>query len=239
MPRRTRKFKRRSTRRFSRRAIRRPVRKRRSIRRIPLQWPKSRMVKLRYIDVDTPDLTLTVGILGGQVTNSYKVNSAFDVNSAVLSTNMPGFVELASMYQNYRVMASKVTTRFQQSNAAANTPPITVGIHYNVGPLGVLANWSEYRRLWMANPNTRHTALTQDIPKVVSKYVRHARLLGDPRQYNADDNWQAAVLANPSSLIYCYVFAQTNDPTTFNLKIFANTSITMWIHFFNKDNEIF
>lgn len=205
-------------------------------RRIPLQWSRTKIAKLKYIDTDTTTITFTGG--NTQPSNAYKINSAYDVNNAVASTNMPGFEELSTMYNTYRVVATKIKTTFFVPDTF--TEPLNVGIIMVPGalPTFTLAEWQHLVR---ANPNNCVTRMAIPVQKstTVKMYRKMSYLHGNPAEFKGDPNFSAPVTGNPASIYYGYAFASTSTSNTPAAgAVVAKTEVTMYIKFYKKDLEV-
>lgn len=205
---------------------------------MPTQWAYSKVVKLKYIDTDTNSLTFN-GTTTIQPSHIYKINSAYDVNAAIASTDMPGFQEVAAMYGFYRVLACKITTQFYLD--ANNGQALNCGI---IMVPQVLPGYTqaEFQHLIRANPANCKTRMA--IPYMrgftVTMYKKLKNLHGNPIEWKGNDNYSAPIGANPASLMYGYVFASGADSSVIvpACKVLTKTEVTMYIKFFKKDLEI-
>lgn len=232
MPRRAKR--RRSSRRFVRRVRRRVSRGRfRRRRRIGLLWPNSKLVKLRYVDVDTPFITLSAATNGGR---KFKLNSAFDVNDAGASTAMPGFGEYSTMYKIYRVAAAKITTIATVEGTTVNVP-LTIGIHMS-GSNITTTDWSEWMRALGGNKHSTSTQISLYEHRKISLYRRMSTIVGNARNYWGNDAFGAVVGSDPASLIYGFLRICTTDGAATSLTVALKTTVTLYIRFSNVDTEL-
>jgi len=203
--------------------------------RLQLQWPRSKVAKLKYVDTDTTTITFTGG--NTQPSNVYKINSAYDVNNSVASTNMPGFAEMSSMYNNYKVLATKIKTTFYVPDAFSE--PLTVGIIMVPQALGSYTQ-AEWQHLVRANPNNcvSRMAIPVQRAQTVKMYRKLSAVHGNPAEFRGNENYSAVYTANPATIMYGYVFA---SQLTGNIppagEVTAKTEVTMYIKFYKKDLE--
>lgn len=220
--------------------VRRPIRKRfvrrRRIakpRRYGLMWPDRKLVKLRYVDTTTSFLPFAAAYTSYQ---EYKLNSAYDVNSAVGSTSIPGYSEYAQMYNVYRVMGAKIKTTFSLDSDF--THPLDVAL------LMTSLQWSspsytvmqEYTR---GNRHVVNGVVTSQRPITLSMYRPLSKVWGASKSYRIDDDFQATIAGDPALKIYGYVAAMSpSATTTITTSLWTKTEITLYIAFSRRDNEV-
>lgn len=203
-------------------------------------------VKLRYMDVDTPTLGSTIA---AYASNTYKINSAYDVNGAIATSNMPGFLEWAGLYNRYRVHACKIRTEFMANlQAVAPTEVVPsiiqsnffVGVYfpsYNGNPP---ASWGEYLQLKsLPYSSQRCLSTAGGMDRQVCKvFCPIWKLFGNKRQVLGDDNFDAPVTGNPAFVLNGLVYALTPTGTVMtNLSsVIHRTEVTMYIEFYQRKN---
>lgn len=236
MPRTSRRFKRRGSRRFSRRIRKRPIlRRRRGRRTKQLLWPNSQLVKFRYCDTDTPSIAIAAGTSAQKV--EYKINSMYDINSAIASTTVPGYTEYTQMYGTYRVLGVKIKTTFLTNSDV--TTPFNVGIiMHNTQLAGI--GWTDWQRYLRSNRHCVTSTMTSQKPVTLSLYRKLGTVWGDKRQYLSNDGFSGGVGANPSLLLYGYVVATLPTTSTFgaNTACVHKTEITLYTKMYRRDAEL-
>lgn len=190
-------------------------------------WPGVKLVKLRYVDVDTP--ALTIGLGNFDHSQYYKINDPFDPNPALASSGMPGFTEYAAMYHKYRVLASKLSMEAVVSGVDI---PVIVGFHMDSGTV-TTATYSDVMQLLTANKDSVYKMITPYQKAKLSIFRKHGNLYGNTLQYKADDNFDANTGGSPGNLLRGYVFATTADgtPAAAAIPIYVRITLTMYIRF--------
>lgn len=235
MPKRYRRRSRRFSRRLKRRISRRRFRRVGGRRRLPLQWGNSKMVKLKYVDTDTPSFTFSGA--NSYASAAYKINSAYDVNNAIASTIMPGFGEYSQMFSQYRVMGCKIRSVF---STASTTSLFNVGIMFN-NTLGIWVpgNWKNLQESLRANPHSRSGWLSCYRPLTISIYRPMGRLWGNTLEWKASPEFTASVATNPAKIMYGQLFVSSADGANPNpATIYHKTEVTMYIKFYRRDLEL-
>lgn len=174
--------------------------------RTALVVPDRQFVKLSYIDTDSP--VIVPGGASAYGYNTYYLNSAYDFNAALASTSIPGFQEWSYLYRNYRVMAVKASITAVNN---ATGKPVIVGFIANPYATGLLTSWKAFMES-TSNPHTRQRELSSPggMDRASFKiYVPLAKLIGDRREYLADDHYSAAISASPAVLLYGYLYCAT------------------------------
>jgi hypothetical protein len=188
--------------------------------------------KLSYVDVDTPSITCNSSV--GFAYNTYVVNGAYDVNSAVISTAMPGFNEWIAFYKKYRVRAVKMVTSW----VAIETQPLYVMTYISGDAGSINVNWTDFREQESQNFNstkllTPNGSNGQCTTKV---YCKLSTLVGSKLTYLTDLSYTGSITSNPAIPLYGYNVimspAGANFGTTFSQPV--KTKITMYIEFFDR-----
>lgn len=234
----------RSSRRRSFRKFRRPIRKRsfsrrrvygrrRTFTKKRLLWPKSQLVKLRYVDVDTPQLTFN-GTSDQQPSHRYNLNSAFDPNGASSSSSIPGFASYAGMYQYYKVMGVRMDCTFFLDDPQY-TEPLMVGILMRDFQLGTYTS-PQWASMIRGNPNSVTKMLIPAYRTTkVSMYRKMASLLGNPLEYKTNKVYDGTYNTNPPNVLSGYVFASSAKPLGSHYPptgtVWCKTELTYYIKF--------
>jgi len=155
--------------------------------------PKSMRVKLCYNDLTT------VQTQNGQSTsNWYYRTSAYDVNPLIGTTAMPGFLELAALYNQYRVHG--IAVHFEGSNM--HTSPLI---------LGIFPSYETYGHNTLSNINIiEYSGTRYGFRKVISpsggmdalrlnKTWTMTQLVGN-ESWLMDSNYTATVTSNPTTM---------------------------------------
>lgn len=199
-------------------------------RRTQLIAGQTKFVKLKYVDSDTPIIGAATATFGN---NTYKLNSAFDVNASIGSANMPGFQEWAAFYQRYRVMAAKITCRY-----VIRAPnPTYIGIYFTPLAAPFSASWLNFRELEGNRNNVIRLCPASGVTGSVGKLkmFRTMKNLEGDKRLTYDDNYQALVTTNPSNiatgLVYCIDGNNVNNLG--NIAAYVQVTVTMWIKFSN------
>lgn len=198
-------------------------RRRRGSRRVV--GPATRIVKLRYVDVDTPFINSATATFAS---NTYKINSAFDVNQLVGTTHMPGFAEWANFYLKYKVMATKISTEITNPS---NKPYI---VQLRMEPdISAPLTWNNYMQM-QGNPYCKTRSISQagGLDKIhMSMYASLGRLLGNRLVYKTDTSYEAQTNANPARTMYGSITLLSAEPVTLigTTGVYTRTTVTMWI----------
>lgn len=211
--------------------------KRYSRRRIPLLWPHSKVVKLRYSDIDNPIVSLSTETTGKVI---YKLNSAYDVNASLASTAMPGFTEYTNMYKNYRVLGAKIKTKaFVVSDAgSANDNVCNLGIYMSENDHSGTTNWSTWQELTRGNPNATATFFNKYNPGSLSLYRPLWKVHGNRVHYNGNDGFAAFINASPATLIYGYLIVSSTSGGAVSVNVALKTEVTLYVKFYVRASEV-
>lgn len=236
-------YRRRSSRRFIRR---RPIRRRAPIRRrrygrvrrgrkrAPYSLPFKRHVKLAYTELKTPVIVPGSGPVGYY---SWRLNSAFDPNSATGSYGIPGFKEYSAFFQYYRVNAVKVW--IQAQNVAQI--PIYVGVRVldpRSETILTTPTWNEFMEM-KTQGRVRSTMLS--VPnsgksqKTITYYADFGKLYGNRLQWRTAGEFDSLVTSNPHTIFWAQIFvADTNGVGTTVPAVTMNLKMTYYISFWGK-----
>lgn len=191
------------------------------------------IVKLTYTD--------TTNYLMGSVAsaydiNTYRINSAYDINASVGSTAIAGFVEWSNLYQVYRVLRNEVRIDFCNLDTTTGQP-ILCGFFPSTGS-GTIASWSNVYEL-CSNPRCTNRLISSvggmDRCTIRQK-IDLGNLVGDRAKYLADDSYAAAINANPAILINGYVFIASGTDVAFGSlsAVAARVTMTLTVMFYQR-----
>lgn len=170
------------------------------------------IVRLRYVETTSYVLG---SVASSYAYNTYKLNSAYDFNSALGSTVITGFSEWSNFYSVYRVLSVRFHVDFVNINT---TTPASVicGIYSSAGT-APFTSWSNiYELLGNKHCVTEMISMPGGIDRTrLSQKIDLPQLAGDARKYLADDSYAAAVNANPSVILHGYVFILSPSNTAF------------------------
>lgn len=164
--------------------------------------PQSRRVTLSYFYRFGQTEAITAGI-----SHWFRLNSVYDVDTAVGSTTIPGFSEWAALFGNYRVWKAKVkvdTFYLPASNNSVGQVVLVPSAYNTVLPASPEAWPSQYQAVskpivpLVNGGNAAVVTLIKqyDLPSI-------ARLT--PSQYANDMDFSALCSANPARQIYLAV----------------------------------
>jgi len=190
------------------------------------QPPLARRVRLTWIG----NKVLTEAAAGTGVVNTFKLNSAFDVDDSFGSTNTPGFTEYASFFSAYRVWESSV--RIEGTLAGATLPGnAMIGLWPNA------TNTFLITQMYSAPMGLRRV-LRADNAAAVTHFQMKKRFSNPTvfritkQQYNTDMDFTANVSANPVRIARFGVGVQGINSTTPVTAVYT-IWVEMFIEFFN------
>jgi hypothetical protein len=163
----------------------------------------------------------------------FRLNSAYDVDTAVGSTVMPGFTEWSAFYSNYRVLSTAVDFTATVSGVSAGAMA-TICMVPNSSQPTLPSNPT----VWSVQPQSVH----QDILNYSSggsnrvRFTRRYSLASLFRvtqtQFQADFDYSATTSANPARqayLAFTVLGANSSTPATMYMQIY----VSMMVEFFN------
>jgi hypothetical protein len=139
-----------------------------------------------------------------------RANSPYDPDPLLSTGGISGFAEMSAFYSQYRV------THCQISWTVANKEsfPVHIGFNLSSAPLAVTTVAKAIDCLengYSVGPATISTSGGMD-RVMLTKRVTLSHIWGNLIQYEADDNWAASVISNPSFLIYINFLAYASTP---------------------------
>lgn len=196
-----------------RRPAKRMRRRSRLSRSLPIGFPRSKVVKLRYvqqINLDAGASTL--------VSRAFSCNGMFDPDFALGGHQPMGFDQWMSFYNHYTVIGAKCTAQFS-GNSPVQIAPAYVGVIVTAGANDLLATTQE--EMWeqgrTKRPGIAGFVGTSDRRgaggKIHTKTFSHKKFFGVPvagqSQYRGND------ATNPSEQAWFQIYASAiggNDP---------------------------
>lgn len=211
-----------------------------SFKDTPTMWPDRMMVKLRYLDrvnlrIDQGSSTTVPYNVG------YRLNSPFSPRTAVTTQDIvAGYSEMASLYQNYRVHAVKITVDVENLSVAL---PLTGVLTLSPTlPNGIVATYSDMLSL-VGNPYTvwASASSSNGNPKLhLENYVKLEKLLGQ-KSVSTDEEYAAAVNAIPVKVLLGNLYLRS-PPTATSLSAPLQFSqinqIEYYCEFYNRITDV-
>lgn len=147
----------------------------------------------------TQNLSIAVG--AGTTGYRYLPSAAYDVDPALGSTSMPGYAELASLYNSYRVNQSRLRVSFSSADARPCTALI---VPLNTDPTSSPS--SAFVRSASMNPYSKYrlVAPAGSPPLVLSTKMSTERIFGSKAVY-FDDNFSSLVTTIPANNWYWFI----------------------------------
>lgn len=206
-------------------------------RDMPTLWPDRFMMKMKYTDSVNTVVTIATGTQSNSVT--YRANSLYDpLLTTANEQPIPGFTEMASMYGNYRVHATKITTNCVPNGTDTAGTLFTCG--FSRFPPGFTASSSySYVLASIGNPYTTWALVGAQAadPVNLENYVSQKKLVG-ARTVVTDDDFAAGVAANPAGTTYAYVVVALPANATANTSYTIITELEFWAEFYGRDFEL-
>lgn len=167
---------------------------------------QTRMVKFKYSDTAF-DMSTALGN-GYNAAYTFRLNSLFDPDLTGVGVQPYGYDQMSGLFGYYRVYASKITVRpFITDASQVRKVIVSVFPHYASNPSYVDASdlrvtpFSRQKTLSSVEGITRHNYLT--------KYISVRKLLRG--EGASEQDYTAAVGANPVRAVYWKVYVNTND----------------------------
>jgi len=176
-----------------------------SIQKPLVGFPRSKLVNMRYVSFYT--LTSTSGVMSVQ---TFRANSINDPDSSGVGHQALGHDQWSAFYQNYKVLSSKITVKFQ-ANAATTTPPVAGVILQNIAvpaSLDYTALIEQGNSSWRMAPQSVATAIQTLVRKFDCKKFFNLVNVKD------EDDIGAAFSANPAKAAYFTLWLQGHDQAT-------------------------
>lgn len=174
--------------------------------------------------------------LAGSTTQQYRVNGAYDPNTAVGGEKCRNFQFLANMYKRYRVRSATINTYTSQVPSGAR--PATIYVTPHVSTFTLPSTTPNLREM----PETRLSTIKADgTQNQCRSMVNVAAIYGvSKRQVSDDDGFSSAYNGVPSLQAYWSVSCVKKDLTAAqNVTISLNVQIVYWIEFYQPyENEI-
>jgi len=204
----------------------------RSARLVPNYYvpPSSKRVILNW----TGSLSATEAAAGTGVSHFYRLNSAYDVDTGLGSTSMPGFAEWSTFFLNYKV--HRVRTKVSIMGATGTTTNAMLrAIVFPVAYQAVIpANAAVWPSQYLARSKMIAPVAVGGANRAVFDEVHDiARILRVTKeQYRTDMDFSGQINANPARMAFlcvALVSLYSSTPAT----MIGDISVTMECEFFN------
>ena len=184
--------------------------------------------KLRYTD-QTSNL-LSIASNYGLI--RYYANNVFDANPLILTSSVPGFTELASLYERFRVRACKVKLTACNQEAF---PVVVMTIPTNYDIAGSLSH--PFLQELLDNPYCKYKALSakggQD-KCTISNYITMERLFGT-KNVKTDEAYAGYDSANPGIMGFMNLCVYSMNATNFTTaSVPFEARMTYYVEFFQR-----
>lgn len=200
-------------------------------RGMPLQYVNPPSKKVHLVFYDTSYVAESATGTGG--THFYRLNSAYDVDTNVGSTTIPGFNEWQNFYTSYRVWRARIRV-IGTVNVSSSNGVCTVTLTPNAYTATIPSN----PKAWPVQPQS----VFKVVPPVNAGSNAVARLdhtfnlprlaALTPQQYKTDMDFTANVASNPSRQLYCAVTVQGNTGGGVATYVYS-IWVSLEIEFFN------
>lgn len=155
--------------------------------------------------------------------------NAFDVDTAILSTSMPGFTEWSGLYRRYRTRASRIKVDFMN----LETTSLVIGVLPIAGNPG--ANHSAAITISeISQPVTKTKPLgpNQGFNVATARHSMTTAAIGGGADMNTADDYSSLVTAGPLLNWYWDVFCYTGGVVLAN-GVLINVLVDLDIEFFD------
>lgn len=186
-------------------------------------------VKLSYVDT-TSNKVAIVGNSFGYV--RYWANNPYDPNPLILTTTVPGFKQLTTLYNRYRCPATKLVVRATNME----TFPVVVLIWPSFVDLTTSLS-NQFLQEMISNPYCRWKMLS---PKggmdrcALTEYMSWKKFAGTSN-VNTDRDYSAPVSTNPGVTFYWNIGAYSVDGSTFTAaNVVFEARMVMYTEFYER-----
>lgn len=198
-------------------------RKSRTVPRTPGP-PKYQSVKLRYTH-----LYLANVLPGNVATQVYRLNSLFDPDYSGVGYQPYYHDQYSALYDNYRVYGCKVYVKVSCASSTTNMFHPTVLI----APTDQASvSWGNMQNACNARKAQFRNLVPGQSVSTFKAYYSIADVMGvAKREVASDDNYSAAVSANPNSVAYLQVITGNNDATA-SIAVTWEIRLTFYARYF-------
>lgn len=178
-------------------------------------------------------IQITEGAAGSGQFKFYRLNSAYDVDTNIASTSMPGYNEWSQFFSNYRVLSAAMDLTGTVSGISTGSMAIV-----SLTPNPSQATLPGSAITWSVQPNTIHaesvntTSGGKNVVRLRRKY-NLAKCFGvTPQQFRSDFDFTASTGANPLRQLFVAVTIAGIGSSTPGV-LTAQLYVSMTIEFFN------
>lgn len=199
-------------------------------------WPDRMLMKLRYVDTTNTAISTPASLVPFNV--GYRLNSPFSPRTAVVTADIPpGYNEMITLYQNYRVHAVKVTVDIENLSTAL---PLTA--IYTMAPSlpnGGITTYGEMLEV-IGNPyvvwGTSGIASGQCHIHLES-YVKLEKLVGQ-RTVSTDNDYAALFNAIPVKVLLGNLYIKNPGTTAASVTCGLIVQIEFFCEFYGRITDV-
>lgn len=182
-------------RKFSKRRVFRKKKVYRKSRIPKALFPKSRMVRMVY--VENSPINPAAGTMA---THTMRANSIYDPSYTLTGHQPLGYDQCALAYTRYRVLGAKITVRFvAQGSAAADDCYVGIQLHTDTSFISDIEGCMEQpmqTNTWLGNMNSSRSTVT------LTKTFSAKRFWGVKSGWAKDTTTEASFGYNPADVVY-------------------------------------
>ncbi len=179
-------------------------------------------ITMRYAESFTNSVLTTAG-----TSQTLRLNSIFDPNSAVGGTQPYGYDQMAALYNRYRVLKTKWKVTFLASTGTYNCVVIPLNGTLNAA----IADLTTFTSATMV-PFAKYASYNLGaIPPVITGSMPLNKLGGVARvEYLTDDRFEAQIGANPAEVISLLIGVQNPTGGTINIGFYVELWYEVDLH---------
>lgn len=167
---------------------------------------------------------------------SFRINDLYDPDPLILSGSVSGFKEIMQFYQYYRVLVAKMVVEVSNNEAFS----LFYGICFSQSNLtGVITTRDDAMNALESGFSTRPKLLAakggMDRARL-STQITISKLLGDAKQYQAEQSYVGIGLATPAIPLWANFIVCSPTGAALVNGYTNSTTITMTSEFFGKLN---
>lgn len=186
-------------------------------------------IKFHYMDT-TSRLLAAAGNPYGYI--RYYANGLFDANPLILTSAIPGFTELASLYEQYRVHGAKITIRFVNQETF---PSVVVIWPTDQDQTALITQQYLQEMCGNAFAKFRHVSSKGGMDRgVLSAYISFKKLVGTAN-YNTEADYASVTSTNPVKLMYWNIGTYSMDNSNYTAaNVPFECRITFYAEMYNR-----
>lgn len=168
----------------------------------------------------------------------FRANNLFDPDPLILSGQISGFQELATLYREYKV----TDVEFEWNVVNRESFPVVIGVVYSTYDLATQVTSPAAALNTIENGfSTRAKILSAagGMDRFCFKgKVKLAQLLGNPSQYDGDTDYGALVNAGPVYQLFVNFVVVSTTGASLTLGIVSGLTLRYSSKFFNRQNNL-